>query len=266
MIARTIVAFDHLRDALSVIFGLSVTQGIPVARGARDDIGVTRPRPLFRCDPIWGCYRLVSRAKVIENQLPIFLYHSEAHHGVIPSEDPKEEACRDITWGRHHISPSNVPASMESGDQPRCEVGESSAAATTRQPGPTMARRSIQFLDTISQNRESRFTPTSPMPRIDRAAVRAEIEALEARARDDTLEDTASRRYRSCFGLAIPVDMVLISILPNRGDHFVMELIMYVFQFKYEWWYLSHVCNRIGFVNEMSTTPDMPLKHEIATS
>ncbi|GJT26382.1 hypothetical protein Tco_0906657 [Tanacetum coccineum] len=26
MIARTIVAFDHLRDALSVIFGLSVTQ------------------------------------------------------------------------------------------------------------------------------------------------------------------------------------------------------------------------------------------------
>ncbi|GJS87257.1 hypothetical protein Tco_0769893 [Tanacetum coccineum] len=236
--------------------------------------------------------RTSSRSNVAIYTLPIFLYHSEAHHGVIPSEDPKEEACRDITWGRHHISPSNVPASMESGDQPRCEVGESSAAATTRQPGPTMARRSIQFLDTISQNRESRFTPTSPMPRIDRAAVRAEIErlrrvatsgsvrnaddratrhimriqALEARARDDTLEDTASRRYRSCFGLAIPVDMVLISILPNRGDHFVMELIMYVFQFKYEWWYLSHVCNRIGFVNEMSTTPDMPLKHEIATS
>ncbi|GJW13078.1 hypothetical protein Tco_0017211 [Tanacetum coccineum] len=26
-------------------------------------------RPIFRCDPIWGCCRLVSRAKVIENQL-----------------------------------------------------------------------------------------------------------------------------------------------------------------------------------------------------
>nr|GEV76124.1 reverse transcriptase domain-containing protein [Tanacetum cinerariifolium] len=25
---------------------------------------------IFRCDPIWGCYRLVSRAKVIENQVP----------------------------------------------------------------------------------------------------------------------------------------------------------------------------------------------------
>ncbi|GJV00044.1 putative reverse transcriptase domain-containing protein [Tanacetum coccineum] len=31
---------------------------------------VTRPGyPKFHCDPIWGCYRLVSRAKVIENQL-----------------------------------------------------------------------------------------------------------------------------------------------------------------------------------------------------
>ncbi|GJT43251.1 hypothetical protein Tco_0951966 [Tanacetum coccineum] len=27
------------------------------------------PRPIFRCDPIWRCYRLVSRAKVIENQI-----------------------------------------------------------------------------------------------------------------------------------------------------------------------------------------------------
>ncbi|GJT11636.1 putative reverse transcriptase domain-containing protein [Tanacetum coccineum] len=26
------------------------------------------PQPIFRCDPIWGCYKLVSRAKVIENQ------------------------------------------------------------------------------------------------------------------------------------------------------------------------------------------------------
>ncbi|GJW17121.1 putative reverse transcriptase domain-containing protein [Tanacetum coccineum] len=28
------------------------------------------PQPIFRCDPIWGCYRLVSRAKVLENQAP----------------------------------------------------------------------------------------------------------------------------------------------------------------------------------------------------
>ncbi|GKF58723.1 hypothetical protein Tco_0172260, partial [Tanacetum coccineum] len=27
---------------------------------------------LFRCDPIWGCYRLVSRAKVKENQVKYF--------------------------------------------------------------------------------------------------------------------------------------------------------------------------------------------------
>nr|GFB16373.1 putative reverse transcriptase domain-containing protein [Tanacetum cinerariifolium] len=29
------------------------------------------PVPIFRCDPIWGCYRLVSRAKVIENQVKV---------------------------------------------------------------------------------------------------------------------------------------------------------------------------------------------------
>ncbi|GJS26672.1 putative reverse transcriptase domain-containing protein [Tanacetum coccineum] len=27
------------------------------------------PKPIFRCDPFWGCYRLVIRAKVIENQI-----------------------------------------------------------------------------------------------------------------------------------------------------------------------------------------------------
>ncbi|GJR82274.1 hypothetical protein Tco_0153059 [Tanacetum coccineum] len=28
----------------------------------------TAPNPIFRCNPFWWCYRLVSRAKVIENQ------------------------------------------------------------------------------------------------------------------------------------------------------------------------------------------------------
>ncbi|GJS47986.1 hypothetical protein Tco_0598107 [Tanacetum coccineum] len=52
------------------------------------DLEVTRPGPLFRCDPIWGCYRLVSRAKVIENQ---------ARSWSIPSEDPYEEAANVVS-------------------------------------------------------------------------------------------------------------------------------------------------------------------------
>ncbi|GJU72580.1 hypothetical protein Tco_1263985 [Tanacetum coccineum] len=139
--------------------------------------------------------------------------------------------------------------------KPGCEVGESSAAAAVRQPGPTMARRvDYSFVDTVETRK-------------DRAAVRAEIEvlrrerlayeqesiqtrqdlarsvayskaleariivletqarrhewqrqdaddratrhimriqALEAGARDDTLEDTASRRYRSFVLISYP--------------------------------------------------------------
>ncbi|GKA46670.1 hypothetical protein Tco_0739553 [Tanacetum coccineum] len=44
------VAFDHLRDALSVIFGLSVTQG-------------------GHCDPILEVLQIGIRAEVIENQI-----------------------------------------------------------------------------------------------------------------------------------------------------------------------------------------------------
>ncbi|GJT08093.1 hypothetical protein Tco_0842555 [Tanacetum coccineum] len=99
--------------------------------------------------------------------------------------------------------------------RPRCVVGESSATAA-RQPGPTMARRvdcsSIDTVETRIRDTERRMMAASEK---DRAAVRAEIEArrhewqrqdaddcamrhimhiqaLEAGARDDTLEDTGS--------------------------------------------------------------------------
>ncbi|GJW74428.1 protein kinase-like domain, concanavalin A-like lectin/glucanase domain protein [Tanacetum coccineum] len=101
------VAFDLLRDALSAIFGLSELKEVNrhkvpgmhwIARlkiYVHQILGnvlssfvifnneqvklyafvlITRPGPLFRCDPIWGCYRLVSRAKVIENQVKCFCW------------------------------------------------------------------------------------------------------------------------------------------------------------------------------------------------
>ncbi|GJZ30996.1 hypothetical protein Tco_0576043 [Tanacetum coccineum] len=65
--------------------------------------------------------------------------------------------------------------------RPRCEVGESSAAAAARQPGPTMARRvDYSSVDTVDVcNRESsEFYSRHHDAQKDRAAVRAEIETM----------------------------------------------------------------------------------------
>ncbi|GKB69944.1 putative reverse transcriptase domain-containing protein, partial [Tanacetum coccineum] len=52
---------------------------------------VTRPGPLFRCDPIWGCYRLVSRAKVIENQVKYSEHSTVTYTSVsFPVEDDSD--------------------------------------------------------------------------------------------------------------------------------------------------------------------------------
>nr|GEV65738.1 putative reverse transcriptase domain-containing protein [Tanacetum cinerariifolium] len=106
---------------------------------------------------------------------------------------------------------------------PGCEVGESSADAVARQPGPTMARSvDCSFVDTMKTSRESlEFYSRHYDAQKDRAGVRAEIEvlkrerdlltskrrqtaddlavqhiitqALEAGAHVDTLEDAGSR-------------------------------------------------------------------------
>ncbi|GJT54428.1 putative reverse transcriptase domain-containing protein [Tanacetum coccineum] len=124
--------------------------------------------------------------------------------------------------------------------RPGCKVGESSAAAAARQPGPTMARRvdcsSVDTVETRVRDTERMMMAALEVVNLrvnyqkDRAAVRAEIEvlrrerlayeqesiqtrqdlarfeayskalearALEARARDDTLEDTGHFK-RNC--------------------------------------------------------------------
>ncbi|GJU52290.1 hypothetical protein Tco_1226004 [Tanacetum coccineum] len=62
--------------------------------------------PLFRCDPIWGCYRLVSRAKVIENQedevfpadeqpLPAAALPTTQSPDYVPESDPEADPEKD---------------------------------------------------------------------------------------------------------------------------------------------------------------------------
>nr|GFA26029.1 hypothetical protein [Tanacetum cinerariifolium] len=110
--------------------------------------------------------------------------HSEARSWSIPSEDPYEEAAR---YRRAEIPKADTPPRKRlllTAPRPGCEVGESSAAAAARQPGPTMACSvDCSFVDTM----ENRFRDTQRRMMIalemvnmreDREAVRAEIEVL----------------------------------------------------------------------------------------
>ncbi|GJY60553.1 putative reverse transcriptase domain-containing protein [Tanacetum coccineum] len=71
--------------------------------------------------------------------------------------------------------------------RPGCEVGESSAAAAARQPGPTMARRvdcsSIDTMETRVRDTERRMIGA-----LEVVNARVSYQALEVRARMDTLE------------------------------------------------------------------------------
>ncbi|GJY18318.1 putative reverse transcriptase domain-containing protein [Tanacetum coccineum] len=195
------------------------------------------------------------------------------YHSLLPSGTPPLLPIplpAPSTSRRADIPEANTPPRKRlllTTPRPGCEVGESSvAAAATRQPGPTMARRvncsSIDTMETRVQDIERRMMAALKVvnARKDRAAMRAEIgvlrrerlayeqesiqtrktlarseahcrtlearitvletearrhewqrqdtddhavehimctQALEARARMDTLEDTASRQYRS---------------------------------------------------------------------
>ncbi|GJT08889.1 hypothetical protein Tco_0843351, partial [Tanacetum coccineum] len=62
--------------------------------------------------------------------------------------------------------------------RPGCEVGESSAAAAARQPGPTMAHRVDHSHVDVRSRESSEFYTRHHDAQKDRAAVRAEIEVL----------------------------------------------------------------------------------------
>ncbi|GJV12053.1 putative reverse transcriptase domain-containing protein [Tanacetum coccineum] len=167
--------------------------------------------------------------------------HSEARSWSIPSEDPYEEAAHTTeqatTCSRHqtsiihyppqgtpHVLPIPAPSTSRRADipeadtpprkrlllttpRPGCEVGESSAAAAARQPGPTMAHRvdhsHVDTMETRFRDIERRMMTALEMVNMrvsyqvdvrsressefytrhhnaqkDRAAVRAEIEVL----------------------------------------------------------------------------------------
>ncbi|GJT56523.1 putative reverse transcriptase domain-containing protein [Tanacetum coccineum] len=131
--------------------------------------------------------------------------HSETRSWSIPSKDPYEDYKI-----LQPIPEANTPPRKRlllTTPRPRCEVGESSAAAAARQPGPTMARRvdcsSIDTMETRVRDTERRMMAALEVVNVrvsyqvdvrsressefylrhhdaqkDRATVRAEIEVL----------------------------------------------------------------------------------------
>ncbi|GJX25860.1 putative reverse transcriptase domain-containing protein, partial [Tanacetum coccineum] len=202
------VAFDHLRDALSVIFGLSVTQVVMSADSAVTYTSVhseARSWSIPSEDPYKEAARqLLEQAPrsleyvpdlmELEDHVPVYIPEPEHPEDFVASEN---EAPIEAYITEHHLLlPSGTPpllpiplpapstsrkADIPEADtppwkrllltapRPGCEVGESSATAAARQPGPTMARRfDCSSVDTMETRK-------------DRAAVSDEIEVFEER-------------------------------------------------------------------------------------
>ncbi|GJY11318.1 hypothetical protein Tco_0379503 [Tanacetum coccineum] len=96
------------------------------------------------------------------------------HHPLAESLSYSQADIRPHEEGYYLLSPRPIVI-------PGCEVGESSAAAAARQPGPTMARRvdcsSVDTVDVRSKE-SSEFYSRHHDAQKDHAAVRAEIEVL----------------------------------------------------------------------------------------
>ncbi|GKF60285.1 hypothetical protein Tco_0177071, partial [Tanacetum coccineum] len=118
----------------------------------------------------------------LQNHPPIIHYFPSGTPPLLPIPLPAPSTSR-----KADIPEADTPPwkrLLLTAPRPGCEVGESSAAAAARQPGPTMAQK-----DRAAVRAEKEDADDRAMRHIMR------IHALEAGARDDTLEDTASKRY-----------------------------------------------------------------------
>ncbi|GJX40754.1 putative reverse transcriptase domain-containing protein [Tanacetum coccineum] len=262
------VAFDLLRDALSAIFGLSEL---------KYDSAVTytsvhseaRSWSIPSEDPYEEAARqLLEQAPrspeyVPEDHVPVYIPEPEHPEDLVPAEDeapipplppfflsprirplsPRalEVEMRDVASAYYHsLHPSGTPSLLpipppapstsrradipEADTPPRkrlllttprpgCEIGESSAAAAARQPGPTietrlldterrimtaleLVNRRVTYQVDVCTRESSEFCTRHHDAQKDRAAVRAEIEVLRRERlayEQEVLETKASR-------------------------------------------------------------------------
>ncbi|GJV63280.1 putative reverse transcriptase domain-containing protein [Tanacetum coccineum] len=167
------VAFDLLRDALSAIFGLSelksdyaitlyfcftleaqswsIPSEDPYEEAARQLLEQAPHSPEYVPDPI-----------ELEDHIPVYISEPEHPEDLVPAEDEGDSTQH---LPSSFLSPQLIPEAdtppqkrlLLTTPRPSCEVGESSAAAAARQPGPTMAHRvDYSLVDTM----ETRFRDT----------------------------------------------------------------------------------------------------------
>ncbi|GJS57655.1 hypothetical protein Tco_0652439 [Tanacetum coccineum] len=127
--------------------------------------------------------------------------HPSGTPSLLPIPPPAPSASR-----RAEIPEADTPPRKRlllTTPRPGCEVGESSAAAAARQPGPTMAHRVdyslVDTMETRFRDTERRMMTALEMVnmRKDRAAVRAKIEVLrrERLAYEQKMLETEVHRH-----------------------------------------------------------------------
>ncbi|GJT31758.1 hypothetical protein Tco_0922177, partial [Tanacetum coccineum] len=180
------VAFDLLRDALSAIFGLSelksiylnhragriCTVYIPEPEHPEDLVPAEDEAPTPLLPPSFLSPRsrpLSPRALEVEmRDIASAFYHSLHPSGtppLLPIPLPAPSTSR-----RADIPEADTPPRKRlllTTPRPGCEIGESSAAAAARQPGPTMAHRvdhsHVDTMETRFQDIERRMMTADPL-------------------------------------------------------------------------------------------------------
>ncbi|GJR28537.1 reverse transcriptase domain-containing protein [Tanacetum coccineum] len=176
------VAFDLLRDALSVIFGLSELKSsdfrgyLYVCSTLRHVLGVCQSENLNE-----------EAAQQLFEQAP------RSPEADIPEDDAYRLGNGGLSFGGGLLL-TRTPQTHLDGVY-GCEIGESSAAATARQPGPTietrlrdtetrimtaleLVNRRVTYQVDVCTRESSEFCTRHHDAQKDRAAVRAEIEIL----------------------------------------------------------------------------------------
>nr|GEY32733.1 hypothetical protein [Tanacetum cinerariifolium] len=176
-----------------------------------------------------------------EDEAPIEAYIPEmraavpsTYHSLLPSRTPPllPIPLPVLSTSRRAEIPKadTPPRKLLTAPRPRCEVGESSATTTARQPGPTMACSvDCSFVDTM----ETRFRDTERRMmtaleivnmRKDHAAVRAEIEVIVNRLTKSAIftpireTDPMDKLARIYLKKVVTRHGILVSIISDRDS------------------------------------------------
>nr|GEY38533.1 hypothetical protein [Tanacetum cinerariifolium] len=230
------------------------------------DLCSNTPRSLFRCDLIWGCYRLVSSTKVIENQ---WVSDDEPEAPEKASQFPKQaQLSPDYVPGPEHPpspdyvpspeypeylvpyddeedpeeDPTNFPADKGGDEEEVSEEDEEEHLTPITVAATTVLIATVATaLPSSSPPLSPLNLPSSPLPQIPSPPLPLPSPPLPLPApssplllpstnyRDDILEADLPPQKRLCLTTPTPRDST-----NHLGDHRVIELATTVSQDTYD--------------------------------